>query len=93
MTRCRGPVTDLIMVTKKGEIATYLAMTKRRAQRGNLSFICLLAVERRDRHVPRDDIFHLSLRAQRGNLSFVRLPAPHNRDCFVPRDDKNDRGL
>jgi hypothetical protein len=46
-----------------------------RAERGNLSFFSLLAVERRDRFVPRDDIFHLSLRAERGNLSFICLPA------------------
>jgi len=70
----------------KGEIASFLAMTKRRAKRGNLSFICLLALERRDRFMPRDDIFYLSLRAQRGNLSFRCLPALKRRDRFVPRD-------
>ena len=83
---------------RTSEIASSLAMTSKdersaaishflslRAQRGNLSFSCLLALETRDRHVPRDDkprraceaISHfLSLRAQRGNLSFSCLPAP-----------------
>jgi len=55
--------------------------------RSNLSFFCLPALKRRDRFVPRDDIFHLSLRAQRGNLSFICLPALDRRDRFVPRDD------
>ena len=60
------------------EIATYLAMTSFichcepakqsltfviASLRSNLSFGCVPSLERRDRHVPRDDIFYLSLRA------------------------------
>ena len=64
-----------------------------RAQRGNLSFVCLPTPNNRDRFVPRDDksatlAVLLSLRAKRGNLSFGCLPTPNNRDRHVPRDDR-----
>ena len=40
----------------------------------------------RDRFVPRDDIFHLSLRACEA-ISLFGLPALNTRDCHVFRDD------
>ena len=65
----------------KGEIATYLAMTRNSSLRSNLSFLYLPALNNRDRFVPRDDNAFLAMTEGAPTSEIATLRSPSYCHC------------